>query len=399
MTSFFGGGYASPQHDTVSSPFWAPNALKNPNVPYPASPFSNNGTVRRGNGMGNWMANENAVRAQQAAAQGTNPNAVFGVKTGDFGGAGVFGVKTGDFGGAMANNTTFNGAAGGGMAAGGGGAAGGGMGAGGGLFGQFQNAYNQARQANEARYQDILSGYSQRYQRGMGMLAGLGQQQGRDINELYDQQRSQQDQNLIGRGLGNSTVLDTMRMGSDRERNADLNRLNDSVRQQAIGTDAGLTGDTLQFMERKNDSYPDFGLLAQLSQGMGAAGYGGGGGGIGSPGGGMGMVYGPPMMGMGGDYMGPSSSYGGLSPQAAAMYAAKNAGKKGDADYNALMASMTNMPAGAAPVTPWSDSGGFGDAYANWAAANGGEDPLRMYGTRFNAPVTSDTSMNAPYGY
>lgn len=167
----------------------------------------------------------------------------------------------------------------------------------------WQQAYDQAKQANEARYQDILGGYQQRYQRGMDMLSGLGQQQARDINELYDQQAGQQSQDLIGRGLGNSTVMQTMQTGNNRERNADLQRLNDSVRQQAMQTDSGLSGDELQFMERRNDQYPDYNLMASLAQGMGAAGYGAGGG---FGGGGGGGYLSPQQLG----YQIPSQAYG-----------------------------------------------------------------------------------------
>lgn len=197
----------------------------------------------------------------------------------------------------------------------------------------WQQAYDQAKQANEARYQDILGGYQQRYQRGMDMLSGLGQQQARDINELYDQQAGQQSQDLIGRGLGNSTVMQTMQTGNNRERNADLARLNDQVRQQALQADSGLSADELQFMERRNDQYPDYGLMAQLAQGMGAAGYGAGGGsgggGFGGGGGYLspqqlgyqipGQAYGYPMMPM----YGGSNSQGGRSDAAMANAAAR----------------------------------------------------------------------------
>ncbi len=205
------------------------------------------------------------------------------------------------------------------MGGGGAGAAGGGYGASGGYSGrggaggnplsnltnEFQSQMNRANAANEARYQDILKGYQQRFETGAGQLQGMGAQEGRDINELYDKQRAQQNQNLIGRGLGNSTVLSTMNAGNDRERAADLGRLNERVRQQSIGTMAGLSGDELNFMASKNENAPSWGQLAQLATGIGTAGYGAGGGGAGglpaqydSPGGSLGYQN-PAMFGYG----------------------------------------------------------------------------------------------------
>lgn len=162
---------------------------------------------------------------------------------------------------------------------------------GGGLAGSYQQAMDAANQANEARYGDILRGYQSRYDRVMGLLDGMGQQEGRDINEQYDQSFARGQQDLIGRGLGNSTVMSTMRMGNDRERASSLGRLNERVRQQAMSTDTGLSGDLLSFMERRNDVGPNLEMLARLYQQQGASGYGyGGGGGYGYGGGG---GYGP----------------------------------------------------------------------------------------------------------
>jgi DNA-binding XRE family transcriptional regulator len=288
-----------------------------------------------------------------------------------------------------------------------------GGGAGNNLLSQYQSAMNRANQANEARYQDVLGGYQQRYQRGMDMLSGLGQQQSKDINELYDQQQGNINNNLINSGLMNSSVASTMAMGNNRERNADLGRLNDSVRQQAMAADAGLSGDTLQFMERKTEAQPNVALLAQIMQSLGVGGYGGGGiGGIGGGamgGAGMGGAGGmappwlPPwLMPPGGaGYGSPNAGFQDSRRAAArANYAAQNQGKQDASNFMDFARSMTNPSTtpNIPPVTPWS-GGIFDDAYANWAAANGGEDPLAMNGSRYNAPFNPDTSMNVPYGY
>lgn len=105
-----------------------------------------------------------------------------------------------------------------------------------------------------ARTQDTLSGYANafqdsygqlqdRYTRGMANLEGMGEQARRDINERYDAQAGSVQQDLASRGLGNSTVLASMRMGNERERGGELGRLDESVRAQRLATDAALSGD------------------------------------------------------------------------------------------------------------------------------------------------------------
>lgn len=146
---------------------------------------------------------------------------------------------------------------------------------GGGGGGSFANAQNAANQANEARYQDILGGYQQRYERNLANLQGAGQQEAADINRRYDERAANIRSDLIARGMGNSTTVDTMLAGNERERTNDLGRLQERLRNQQLAVDTGLTGDTLQFMERRNDVGPDLNMLARLASGVGAASVGG----------------------------------------------------------------------------------------------------------------------------
>lgn len=138
----------------------------------------------------------------------------------------------------------------------------------GGGAGGFQSAYDEARAENEARYRDILDGYEARRE----AMRGAGSQESRDIDRSYTARQAAQQQGLVSRGLNNSTLLDTMRMGVDRERTDAQGRLGERLRRE----EADLTGDELSYMERRTDLYPNEALLAQLAQGVGAAGGGGG---------------------------------------------------------------------------------------------------------------------------
>ena len=260
----------SAARSTPASPFWTPAALSSPPVAYPLPSGAAATTPLQRMTTAAYL---NAMRARAGTTPYRSAENTFGVKTGDWGGNIMGGtVKSGDFGNPSPDtkdirwtNNTVGAPGSGGTAP---------SGYSNDLAGRFQEQFDRANQANEARYQDVLGGYQSRYQRGLSMLAGLGQQEGRDINELYDAQGAKINQNLIGRGLGNSTITSTMAMGNERERNADLGRLNKRVRQQALAQDAGLSGDTLQFMERKTENAPSMELLDQLAQGVGAAGGG-----------------------------------------------------------------------------------------------------------------------------
>lgn len=134
----------------------------------------------------------------------------------------------------------------------------------GGLAGGYQSAYDMAQQANEARYGDIMSGYQALRQANVG----AGAQEARDINLNWDAQAASDRQNLIGRGLGNSSTLQAAMQGSQTKRQDSLGRLGEKLRRE----DSGLLADQLGFMERRTDEGPDMNQAIALAQGLGAAG-------------------------------------------------------------------------------------------------------------------------------
>jgi len=137
---------------------------------------------------------------------------------------------------------------------------------------QMADAQNAAKSANESRYSEIKKGYEDRYARNMADVAKVGDQQNADIRSAYGNRMAQMNQNLAARGLSGTTIAPTMAMGNTREMNADLNRSNEGLTQQRVGLDAQLSGDTLQFMERREDTYPDMQQYLALQQGLGRGG-------------------------------------------------------------------------------------------------------------------------------
>lgn len=117
------------------------------------------------------------------------------------------------------------------------------------LIKHYNKAYQKAREANEARYQQLLDITGQT----------TGQRQA-DIRQAYGQQGANIAQQLARQGMAGTTVLPTMQMGVSRERESALNRLADQ-----------LQGTKLGIIERRQDKYPDLGILTSLASTMGQA--------------------------------------------------------------------------------------------------------------------------------
>ena len=139
----------------------------------------------------------------------------------------------------------------------------------------YNKAYEEAKQANEERYQDILQGYEDRYGRGMGYIEARNSQGQADIDTAWRAREATGTQDMVSRGLTGTTIMPTMKMGYERERQAEQRRLENDILQQKLATDASLSGDTLAFKERRGDEYPDLRSFYEMQRSLGR--YGGGG--------------------------------------------------------------------------------------------------------------------------
>lgn len=155
-----------------------------------------------------------------------------------------------------------------------------GRGGGGSMVDQYRNMMNRANRKNEERYGQILSGYDNLHGRVMGDMAQVGIQERADIDRSYRNMGSDVYQRLVNRGFANSTIPATMQMGVERERLSARGRLASDLAQQRARYDTGITEGKLGVMERRSDVGPDYNQLAQLTQGLGRAGYGAGGAGM-----------------------------------------------------------------------------------------------------------------------
>lgn len=153
-----------------------------------------------------------------------------------------------------------------------------------GLFDASQTGYEALRSSVDRDYQSVLGGYQDLYGDVLGRLAGTNSSNIMDINTNAAAQSGAASQQMVNRGLGNSTVqqnmqraiaLDRARAVTDSEnRFAQLGANyasqigGDRLRsqQQGIGLGAQLGQAQLGMLERVNAGYPDAGMYGSLAQ-------------------------------------------------------------------------------------------------------------------------------------
>ncbi len=108
----------------------------------------------------------------------------------------------------------------------------------------------EANEANEARYQQLLS-----------IADATTGQRAKDVTSDFANQQSMAMQNLAGLGLANTSGASTIRGGFGRKKNEALDRLADTMQQTKLG-----------IIERRTDAAPDLGSYTALAQLLGTAG-------------------------------------------------------------------------------------------------------------------------------
>lgn len=171
----------------------------------------------------------------------------------------------------------------------------------------YANAYNSALAMNQQNYSNVLQGYQQTLNQNtaargalggfysdltnsvLGGIADIGQSRQNDINAQYTQNSGVLAQQLINRGLGNSTVQGSMQRGVAYDQARSSTDLANQIAQTTAGyrsqlglaslanTERSINANSqdaqnqLGWMNSVNAQYPDAGMYAQLAQQFGAA--------------------------------------------------------------------------------------------------------------------------------
>lgn len=113
----------------------------------------------------------------------------------------------------------------------------------------------------------VLGALQDRYRRNMDYLEGSGAQERRDINQSFDAQEAGIRNDLVRRGFGNTTALQSSLQSSNRQRSDALGGLMERLRAQRIGTDTSLSGDVINADTSLSNQ------LASIRQGYQQQGY------------------------------------------------------------------------------------------------------------------------------
>ena len=128
----------------------------------------------------------------------------------------------------------------------------------------WQTAQDAAKAANEGRYAEINTGYDTRYNTALSTLAGLGDAQKADTQRQYEIAGSQQQQALVNSGLSSTTIRPAVIQQNASAMQRALDIVNERLQTQQLNLQTGLSKDKLDFMERREDEYPDMNYYLEL---------------------------------------------------------------------------------------------------------------------------------------
>jgi hypothetical protein len=151
----------------------------------------------------------------------------------------------------------------------------------------LQKSQDEANQANQQRYQQGLGVLSSGMDASRGAISdalsasqGIGTQAYNRINEGESAANAHSLQSSINRGLGNTTIQDSLYRGNARTAEDARQGVDEQLANRRINlnlskaqNERGGAGDIANFISARNDTGPDAGLLAGLVQG--AASYAG----------------------------------------------------------------------------------------------------------------------------
>ena len=138
-----------------------------------------------------------------------------------------------------------------------------------GLLAQWQQGHDEAKAANESRYQEILGNLGGLRDRNMGLLDQIGTQQAADLRDTYRKAETRGAQDLVSAGLAGTTAMPNMRTGVAREQQDAMNRLDAGLKRERIGYDTQFENAIAGFQERRTDAYPDLGTFAAAMSQLG----------------------------------------------------------------------------------------------------------------------------------
>jgi hypothetical protein len=130
----------------------------------------------------------------------------------------------------------------------------------------YERLQDEANAANQRRYDQLLGTIRGGRESTMGLLEGLGESELGRIDQRREQERGRAEQDLISRGLGNTTIRESVLRGVEDDAGRLRNELTEDVSRQKAGVEQAFTSMLAQAIEGRTDRGPDLGAMAQLLQ-------------------------------------------------------------------------------------------------------------------------------------
>lgn len=149
----------------------------------------------------------------------------------------------------------------------------------------YSDAYNEARTANLERYQEIIGNLKGQRKNArlenranLDYLRGQRKEAKQQNAERFNNLGARVTQDLVSRGLTNSTVAPSMQFALEGERRRAATDIDNTYNQQLLGQRTygqsridAINNNLLRFKEARTDAYPDLAPLTALAQQYGQA--------------------------------------------------------------------------------------------------------------------------------
>ncbi len=253
------------------------------------------------------------------------------------------------------------------------------------MIAQIQRSQNLANQANTTRYQQALAQMQSArnnltglYGRAGQYIQDIGQTAARDVNLGAERTYGGLEQDLVSRGLGNSTVLSSIARGVEDDRRRAMERVEEQRRvalgglaERFGGAQFGATGDIAGLIQSRTDQGPDAGAYSQMVRDAAATNtekvkgfggtvqnvpsnpYGGGGGGGGGSSGGFSSSFGGG--GGGGNMTGASAAGNYMS---GGTYTGPHIPSSGKKSFTGNQTGKVSVPSARSPLSDKKKSSG-----------------------------------------
>lgn len=134
------------------------------------------------------------------------------------------------------------------------------------VYSEYQNAYNEAKQANLERYQQILGNYDTMYEQQKEMIGNMGNAEKQELKEIAGKGYARNADTVVKSGMLGTTVKPALDRQVSKDHARNVANVNERLNQAKLNSYGNYMQGKMGVMERRTDSYPEMGNYLQLMQ-------------------------------------------------------------------------------------------------------------------------------------